>query len=342
MLVLVLLLITFVAQLFGSASTQNTIVELLVLVVAVVALHLFIGLSGVYSFGHMAFAALGGYAAGLLSIPSTFKGVLLPQLPGWIASLDVSTPLGLLIGGAVATLFAAIVGPAVVKVSGATASIVTLAMLLIVRVVLGNADDFTGGYRSLTGIPLDLGVFGVLLAAAIVIVLAFALQRSRLGVRLVAAREDPAAARAAGIDVDRDRYLALLASAFVMGVAGGLYAHYLGAISPDTFYLQLAFLTIAMLVVGGVGTLSGAVLGAAAITIVTELLRKLEGGHDLLALHLDVPAGLAEVVLAALMLVVLIARPRGATGGRELRLARVRRRAPAIVSSTPDNPRPGR
>ena len=151
------------------------------------------------------------------------------------------------------------------------------------------------------------------------ILVAFGYQRSRFGRQLRATREDPAAAQAAGIDVHRQRLWAFVLSGALCGFAGGMLVHLLESINVDQVYLDLTFLTLAMLVVGGTGSLFGAVLGGLAVGLVNILLSDLErkwqiGGASIL------PGGSSLVGVAIVMLVVLLIRPAGVTGGREFEL----------------------
>lgn len=158
-------------------------------------------------------------------------------------------------------------------------------------------------------------VFGV---AAIV--LAFAFQRSRVGARLRSSREDELAARSLGVKVARERGIAFVLSAFVVGVGGALQAQLLGLMTPELFFLNATFITLTMLVVGGIASLSGAVVGVIVVSVIEELLRRMERGLELGPLTIDAPPGLAEVGLAVLIVLVLALRPEGLLKGKELRL----------------------
>jgi branched-chain amino acid transport system permease protein len=136
-----------------------------------------------------------------------------------------------------------------------------------------------------------------------------------------ATREDPAAAQAVGISVHRQRLWAFTLSGALCGFAGGLLVHMLGSITTEQVYLELTFLTLAMLVVGGITSLWGAVVGALAISGLESLLGNAEDGIDV-GVTLDLPEGSRLVILGALMALMLILRPSGLTGGRELRLRR--------------------
>jgi branched-chain amino acid transport system permease protein len=161
--------------------------------------------------------------------------------------------------------------------------------------------------------------------AIIAIAVAFAYQRSRLGRVLRATREDAAAARAIGVSVHRQRMWAFTLSGALAGFAGGLYVHFLGFINANDVYLDLTFLTLAMLVVGGMTSLFGAVVGALAVSGLDSFLSRAEDGIDV-GFTIDAPQGTRLIFLGAIMALVLILRPSGITGGREVSVAWLRRR----------------
>ena len=138
---------------------------------------------------------------------------------------------------------------------------------------------------------------------------------------LRATREDPAVAQAVGISVHRQRLWAFTLSGALAGFAGGLYVHMLGSITTEQVYLELTFITLAMLVVGGLTSLWGAVVGALAVSGLDSILGNAENGVDV-GLRIDLPTGSRLVVVGALMALVLILRPSGLTGGREVTLRR--------------------
>jgi branched-chain amino acid transport system permease protein len=204
------------------------------------------------------------------------------------------------------------------RLIGIAAGIGTFAVLLIVYVVASNWDSLTRGRQTMLGVPLDTTMKGTLVWSCIAIVAAYLFQQSRVGMRLRATREDEAAARSIGIGVFWERTAAFCLSAFWLGVAGALYGHLLGSFSPDAFYLDLTFITFVMLVVGGINSLSGAVLGSIVVSTVSEVLLRIERGTSVLSVHLKAPDGFQQIVLALFLLLILILRPRGITGGREI------------------------
>ena len=151
---------------------------------------------------------------------------------------------------------------------------------------------------------------------------------------LRATRDDPVAAKSSGIRALKVRTIAFVISAMCVGVGGALYSSFLGILTVDTFYLSITFLTLAMLIVGGVGSLAGAVVGVLFITAVTEVFRGLENGISLGGeLLFQLPRGLQEVSLGIIMILVLILRPGGLMNGNEFSLP-VRRRSSEVVTDT--------
>jgi branched-chain amino acid transport system permease protein len=181
------------------------------------------------------------------------------------------------------------------------------------------------GATTLSLIPDTTDFLLATCGAVAVVVIAFVYQRSRLGRQLRAAREDPAAAQAAGISIHRQRLWAFVLSGALSGFAGGLLVHLLGSITTGQVYLDLTFLTLAMLVVGGARSLFGAVLGALVVSVLNIVLQNAENGVHVGRWRIDLPAGASLVGVAIVMLAVLLVRPSGITGGREASLPTRRR-----------------
>jgi branched-chain amino acid transport system permease protein len=317
------LLLLLIAMVYGIGSPSLTTIAVngLIDVVAVVGVYVFVGNSGIVSFGQVGFMAIGAYIAGLLTAPAAFKEATLPHAPGFVDTVHASPLVAILIAGLVCGACAAICGFALMRLSGMAASIATMALLIIVYTVINNWTAVTDGPGTLGGIPTFVGLFSGLVWAVVAVIVAYAYQRSAAGLRLRAAREDVLAAGAAGVNVVRERLVAFALSAFIMGVAGALYGAYLGSLSPSSFYFDTTFLFLVMLVVGGMRSLTGAVFGAIMVVSLNQELLRLESGFNLFGLHVPGRAGAATLVLAVVLLVVLIKRPGGFVGDRELRLS---------------------
>ena len=313
------------AALVGSTVTRATeiyFINALIAVAIVVALYTFVGNSGVLSFGHISFVAVGAWAAGVLSVPEAEKPATMPYLFDFLRETTVGNVTSLAIAAAVGGVFALLVGLPLMRLSGLAAGIATFAVLEITNNVLRYYEKIGPGLNTFSSVPETTDVAQALIVALVIIVVAFAYQQSRFGRQLRATREDPAAARAVGVSIYRQRLGAFALSGALAGLAGGLYVHFL-PINVDTVYLDLTFITLAMLVIGGATSLWGAVVGALAVSALDSVLANAENGLDVVGRTVEVPAGTRIVVVSALMALVLVLRPSGLTGGRELSLARV-------------------
>ncbi|GIU94740.1 MAG: branched-chain amino acid ABC transporter permease [Gaiellaceae bacterium] len=307
-----------------SRSNEIYFINALLAVSIVVALYTFIGNSGVLSFGHISFVAVGAWTAGVLSVPQDEKPALMPYLFGFLRDTTVGNVESLALAALVGGVFALLVGLPLMRLSGLAAGIATFAVLEITNNVLRYWEKIGPGLTTFSSVPETTDLLQATVAALVVIGAAFAYQRSRYGRQLRAAREDPAAARAVGISIYRQRLGAFVLSGALAGLAGGLYVHFL-PINADVVYLDLTFITLAMLVIGGITSLWGAVVGALAVSALDSVLANAENGIDLFGTTVDLRPGTRIVVVSALMALVLILRPGGLTGGRELSLPRLGR-----------------
>jgi branched-chain amino acid transport system permease protein len=307
-----------------STYLQAYFLDTLVKVAIVVALYVFIGNSGVLSFGTISFVALGAWTAGVLTVPSEQKRFTMPGLAHFLVTTTVGNYVSLLLAAAVGGAFALAVGLPLMRLSGLAAGIATFAVLGITYNVLTYEQKIGPGQNAFSGVPQTTGIWQAAIAGVICATAAYLYQRTRFGRMLRATREDPAAATAAGISIYRQRLLAFTLSGALAGFAGGIYVH-LQPLQVNGLYLDLTFITLAMLVVGGAGSLLGAVVGALALNGIFSFFSAATNTVDVLGWHLKVPAGTADIVLGVLMAVVLILRPNGITGGREFSLPRRRR-----------------
>lgn len=300
----------------------------LVSVAIVVSLYVFVGNSGVLSFGHVSFVAVGAFAAGVMTVPVELKPTITPGLFSVLADHSVGSLVSLALAGAVGGVFALLVGIPLMRLSGLAAGIATFAVLGVTHNILGNWTKIGPGQLTLTTVPETTGLFQATVGAVAVVTVAFLYQRSRFGRKLRASREDAAAARAAGIDIHRQRLSAFALSGALSGFAGGLFVHLAGTLHANDVYLELTFLSLAMLVVGGIGSLWGAVVGALAVSALDSVLLDAENGQigvvrDLLGHPLW--GGSRLVGVATFMAIVVVLLPSGLTRGREFRLPRVDR-----------------
>ena len=286
-------LLVVVVALFGttvSTSTQTYVITTLVNVAIVVALYVFIGNSGVLSFGHISFVAVGAWAAGVLSMPVAEKPAIMPNLAGFLRQTTVGNVQSLAIAAGIGAAFALVVGLPLMRLSGLAAGIATFGVLEITHNVLRYWEKIGPGLNTFSAVPETTGLGQAAVGALIAVAVAFVYQRSRYGRMLRATREDAAAARAVGVSVYGQRLIAFALSGGLAGLAGGLYVHLL-PVNTEVLYLDLTFITLAMLVIGGATSLWGAVVGAVAISAVDSFLAEAENGVHIFGGTLDLPSG---------------------------------------------------
>jgi branched-chain amino acid transport system permease protein len=318
-LVLVAALTAFVGlvALTGDGVLARTVVDALIRMVLVIGLYIFIGNSGVLAFGHIAFTMIGAYATAWMTLPPLKKSLAL-QLPPFLADRQLPVLGAAVAAGLLAMLVALVVGIPIMRLGGIAASIATLAVLGMFYTFYTNWPAWTMGAATLPGIPIYVTMWVALAWVIVAIAAAYAFQQSRFGLALRAAREDEFAARAAGINIWRERLIAFVLSAFFMSIGGVLQAHFLGSIAVKNFWLGLTFVSLAMLIVGGQRSLTGAVTGAALVSLIVEVLRQFEVGVHIGGALVQFPLGSRELGIAFVMLMILIFRPAGITGGREV------------------------
>src|SRR6266480_7912894 len=283
-------------------------------VILAVSLNLITGFTGQFSIGHAGFMAVGAYSSAYLTVYFA---------QGWERSLAGLTGAGLahvlifllaiLVGALVAAIAGLIVGIPSLRLRGDYLAIVTLGFAEIIRIVILNIDK-VGGATGFT-VPgytnfLWLGIFSV-----ITIVIVYNIVHSDIGRALVSIREDELAAEAMGINTTRYKVLAFVISSALAGLAGVLFGHYTSFLSTNDFQFIRSFEIIIMIVLGGMGSLTGAVLGAVVITIMPELLRQLPGDFSRYRL----------VVYSAMLILIILTRPQGILGTREFSLSWLKR-----------------
>lgn len=299
LLVLWALAAALIAYVFAGGGYLVAVLQFAcIYVVFVAGLNLFMGFTGQVSFGHNAFAALSGYTSAVLT--ATYGWEPLPA-----AALGIAGAL----------ICALIVGYPVLRLRGHYLAMATLAIGLIVYEVAVQWQSVTQGYMGISGIaPLGVGRWAVvsdrgillvlLIVAGLSLVAAAGIRYSRLGRALVAVAGSEDAARALGIDVARYKLAAFLISAAYAAVAGSLFVHAVGFVSPEVFGLHMVVLAFTMLYVGGIGTVTGPALGALIVALLPETFRGFKEYQDL--------------AYGAALILILIYTPRGLASLQQL------------------------
>lgn len=309
----ILLLATWGAtqSLDGYLLTLTAIIAINVMLA--VSLSLTNGLAGLFSLGHPAFMTVGGYVSAILTYPVIRKSYMMPELPPFIASYEMALLPSLLIGGTVAALFAIIVGFPVLRLRGHYLAVATLGVIIIVKTVINNMDGYTRGGLGLNGLAQLTNLWWAMGWAVLTIFVAWRIKHSSFGRSLMAIRENEMAAECMGISAPVQKIVIFAIGAFFAGVAGGLLAHLITVITPGTYSIVLAFNLVLIIVVGGTGSLTGAVVAAIFVGLISEALRPLEESLELY--------GLSQVLVALALILVLVFRPYGLFGSAEPRWA---------------------
>ncbi len=291
-------------------------------IILAVSLNVINGLCGQFSLGHAGFMAIGAYVSAYftttLRVLNTETGETIVRAPLFDGAWGFVPAL--LVGGAAAAAAGLIVGVPTLRLKGDYLAIATLGFGEIVIILLTNFDS-VGAARGLPGLPNYASSFWILTFAWICVVGSVFLQRSTFGRALIAIRENELAAEVMGIRVARLKVMAFIYGAFFAGIAGGLLGHLLRTISPSTFGFMKSIEVVVMLVLGGLGSLTGAIVGAIVLTVLPEALRDVEQQAKL--------PGIRMVVYALVLILMMIFRPQGIFGQRELSLKLLRRVLPA-------------
>jgi branched-chain amino acid transport system permease protein len=286
--------------------------------VIVVGLQIFMGNANIGNFGHSAFVGVGAYFVAILATPMAAKKLAIPNAPFGLSQVVLEPIVAAAASLAVVGVLALATGFIISRLSGIAASIVTLSLLIISHGVFINYTDLFKGAQAFFGIPVVVGLPTAIAVAVVAIVIARMFRDSRDGVQLRASADDVLAARSFGVDVVKLRFKAWVLSALVCGVAGILYAYFMGAVIARAFFFQQVFLTLAMLILGGMRTVSGAVVGCAILSIGLEAIRSLESGATVMGVKLPEMLGLSGLSLGAVIVLGMAFRPNGIMGRLEL------------------------
>ncbi len=316
LLLIAVTILTVPVSLIGA--TMNRIVILIIInIIAVIGISIFSGNSGILTIGHVAFYGIGAYVSGLLTTSPEIKMQFLPNLPDFLMNAHMGLFTAILIVGAVSALLGLITGLPISRLRDTSAIIATFALLVISHFGLIGAKDFTNGNKSFYGVDQVVDIWTALAFLALSLGIAFFFKQSTAGLQLRSFREDETAAKSMGVHVNRRLLESWIISACIMGVAGALFAHTVGAFAPRAFYFFKTFELIAMLIVGGLQSVSGAVVGTIIISVLVEVVRNVENGFVVLGFEVPPLWGLTQFCLSGIILLVLYLRPAGLLGSME-------------------------
>lgn len=342
-------------QTIAGGASDKLVTSMLIDAIVVIGLQVYIGNTGVLSFGHIGFGAIAGYTFAVLAIDPARKTTVIRNAPFGLNEIELSPGLATVVAVIVTLAVAVVVGLGLAR-SGArsgavAATVITMALLFVTHELAVNWTDLTGGDRA--GLSFSIGDtlssrWPILVALLVAFGVARVFASSRTGRLAQATREDNLAARAMGIDPQVAQFIALMLSVALVAVAASLRVYEIGNITPKFFFFDYTLLTLVMLIVGGRNSTTGAAIGVVVITAARELARRLgTDGYSLFGVDLDAQPldlvfreGLPTVVLGLCMLIFMIRRPEGLVGDWELDKWLYRRAT--VASETEPEPSPTR
>lgn len=288
-------------------------------VILALSLNLVYGFTGMFSLGHAGFMALGAYVSALLIIPQTQKTMMYILEPIiWPFSV-ISAPffISVLAGGLIAAAAGFFIALPVLRLGGDYLGIATLGFAEIIRVLITNATPITNGALGLKGIPPYANLIWNYFWMVVTIYVLVRLLNSNFGNSLKAVRDDEVAAKACGINTYKARVISFVIGAFFAGVAGALQGSLITTIDPKMFNFQLTFNILMFVVAGGLGSITGSVVGAALITVLLEWLRFVEETITIGGWTIRGVPGMRMVIFSLVLLFIILYRRQGIMGNRE-------------------------
>jgi len=317
--ILVLFFFLWYAENHLSAYLVRILSTMAIFIMVAVSYNLINGVAGQFSLGPNAFLAVGAYTSALLTLSPEEKvrSFIIEPIIWPLSEISVSFPLSLLAAGLVTALVALLMALPVFRVRGDYLAIVTLGFGEVIQVVANNVVPVTNGPLGLKGLAPYTTLWWSWGVCVFTIFCMMRIVNSSYGRAMKALREDEAASEAMGINAFRIKTLAFTFSAFFQGVAGGLLAHLITTISPSLFTFMLTFHLLIIIVIGGLGSMTGAVIAGVLVTWGGEWLRVFEEPITILGYQYEGIPGMRMVIFSAILILVMIFARSGLMGRKE-------------------------
>jgi len=325
LLLALLAVIYTVTALIGSPVLTQFVIRMYIYLILVVGLQVFMGNTNILWFPHIGFMGIGAYVSSICSMEPFQKSISLTSLYPMLADLHLPFVPALLVGALTAAIVAGILGLPLMRLSDFPVVITSFALLIILHVVMTNWHAVTNGPQTFFGVDQFTDLKTAAFFAGLVVIAACLFRESKIGLQLRASRDDSISAGAIGVNMIRVRWIALVLSAFIAGLGGGLFAHFITSFTPKAFFLTETFVILAMLVIGGPATVSGAVMGTLIVTVIYQSLRWVENTVNIAQVFPTNIAGLTDTSLSLILIAMLIMRPGGFIERRELSWGMLRR-----------------
>ena len=283
-------------------------------------LNLIYGFTGMFSLGHAGFMAIGAYVSALCVLPAAQKEIMWLLKPMMWPFSVLSTPfwVSIILGGLCAAFIALLIGIPVLRLGGDYLGIATLGLAEIIRVLIVNMVPITNGALGIKGIPSHVSLLTSYIWLFIILCGIIKLMNSNFGNVLKAVRDDGVAAQVMGINVFATKLFSFCLGAFLAGVGGALLGNLLTTIDPKMFNFQLTFNILMIVVAGGLGSITGSIIGAVLITVLLEWLRFVESPLSIAGIHIPGIPGMRMVVFSVCLLLIILYRREGIMGMREI------------------------
>lgn len=318
LLSLIILALVGSYYLWGENYQARILYATFVNLLVVVGLQVFMGNANITSFSHAAFMGIAAYVAAICVTPAAMKAISLPDAPWGLNAIELSPWVSVVFAVGITGFLGLLSGLFIARLTGVGVTIVSIAILVIVHSIFLHRTDIFKGNQAFFGIPKIFDLPHITILVIIAIFAARFFRESSLGLNLRACADDEIGARAMGINVYRTRLIAWVIGTLFFAAAGISYAFFLGTISARPFYFNFVFLTVAMLILGGLRTVTGAVFGTLLISIGLELVRWLETGPTLMSIKLPQMLGLSGLLLGVVIVSVMAFLPNGIMGNREI------------------------
>lgn len=318
MLVAILVFIYLATAFSESILLGQFVTRMYIYLVLVVGLQVFMGNTNILWFPHVGFMGIGAYVSAVCSMAPFQKTISLTHLYPVLADLHLPFIPALLVGALTAAVIAGVIGFPLMRLSDFPLVITSFALLVIINVVLTHWNAITNGPQTFFGVDQFTDLKTAASWAILAVIAACVFRESKVGLQLRASRDDPVSAGAIGINMVKVRWIALVLSAFMAGLGGGLFAHFITSFTPKAFFLTETFVILAMLVIGGPATVTGAVVGTIIVTLLYQSLRWVENTINITQTFGGNVAGLTDTALSIGLILMLIKRPAGLIAQHEI------------------------
>jgi len=288
-------------------------------IILAVSLNIINGWIGFFSIGHGGIMLVGAYVAAFLTIPTSFKqGVIDLHLPAFILNTQLPFLPALLIGSIFGVVAGVILVLPAIRLKGFYFCAGTLGFNIIMTTLAENLPKITNGPMGLRHLPSYTNIWWVWGIAILLVYITLMLKKSYIGRAFISIGKDPCLAEHMGINLLKYKIYSFGLSAFFTTIGAILWVHLILNLFPTTFDLTFVFSVVTMIVIGGMGSISGSIIGAAIVTLFTEMLAPIEEGFNFFGFQVPQALGLTTILLGALLILVLIKRPEGIMGEREI------------------------